>query len=147
MSKERLEFKKYTIKSVYDDIDRLGNNCTSVTIANGWVSTIPLYDNDLKLLLGLLKCSKEELVDKKVIAVGDGTFCRAIGYGGKYFRLYYRDNSSRLLSLDELRASLEVKDYIAFDDNDREIDMDTLLKQCESEIVPEVEKGPSRVGR
>lgn len=126
-----LEFRQYTIERVYDDEDRCGNKCKCIKITHktGWGSNITLYDNDLKLLLRLLNCTKEELVGKKIISVVCDVVHRAIGYGGYYFRLYYRDNSSKLLSLDELCTSLNNFKITALDEDDKVIDMDTLLMQ------------------
>jgi hypothetical protein len=126
-----LEFRQYTIKRVYDAEDRCGNDCTYIDIRtkDGWGAELDLYDNDLKLLLGLLNCTKEELVGKKIISVVCDVVHRAIGYGGYYFRLYYRGNSSKLLSLDELCTSLNNFKITALDEDDKVIDMDTLLMQ------------------
>lgn len=52
-----LVFRKYTIERVCSGEDRCGTKCLDIHIdSDGWGSILPLYENDLKLLLGLFDC-------------------------------------------------------------------------------------------
>lgn len=101
---EILEFAEWQIKSIDDDDFYETNNKIKCSIISfDEFSDIPVYENDMNLLKLILDCdSEKEIIGRRIIAVCKDDFIMAIGNQGLYIPLYYRDNSSIILSEDEL---------------------------------------------
>ena len=117
-----LYLEEWKIENIHDDEDRLGNPVKELSIGGGVVGTqIPLYENDLVLLQTILGCNVNQLKGKNITAVNKERITRAIGYQGLYIPLYYRDNSSKILSESELCGLLDSFDVIRIGKNGKQI--------------------------
>ena len=139
-----LIFRQYTIENIEGNWHLNNDRGIYIHIYHEWGYHVFnfLHNDELNLLLSLLNCEKDELNFKKVIGVEFFGENVAIGYNEKY--ILFRDLAingnklNKLLSLEDLCKALGVFNYTALDDNDKVIDMHTLIMQCMSGIVPEV---------
>ncbi len=108
--KDQLKLAEWKIENIYKDYDYHRANSTkkALIMGNGFACDIPLYENDMNLLKTILDCDKEEdIIGRKVIAVNQDFIIKAIGNQGLYIPLYYSDNSSKILSENELCELLD----------------------------------------
>lgn len=75
--------------------------------------------NLLKTILGC--ASEEDMIGSKIIGVCEGDFIRAVGSQGLYIPLCRRDNSSRILSENELCELLGCFNVVRFNKDDKVI--------------------------
>ena len=126
----KLEFRQYTIERTEDYKDDYKKTGKLIYLNHkkwGFIQPF-LYDDEINLLLGLLGCSEDELIGKEIIAACYRGENIAVGYKNTYFRLYRdeysnRNEFSKLLSLDQLRASLENIEVAAYNRDEEEVDI------------------------
>ena len=113
---------EWKIERIWDDEDRFGNPIKRAEIMGHALGTqIPLYDHDLELLQMILGCTVKELKGKSIIAVSKDRLVKAIGYQGLYIPLNYWDNSSKILSENELCELLDCYDIVRVNKNGDDI--------------------------
>lgn len=121
MNNEKLLLTEWTIDKLckFPGTNSYGYEVTRIDLSYDTIFTteILLYPNDLKLLTGILECTEEELVGKKLTSVLQGgvvisSASVALGHQGMYFPINYRDNSSWLMPEHELCDLVGIHDIV-----------------------------------
>ena len=130
MPMEKLLLTEWTIDKLSKSpgTNNYGYEVTRIELSYDTILTtvILLYPNDLKLLTGILECTEEELVGKKVTSVLRGSVVIssesvALGHQGMYFPINYRDNSSWLMPEHELCDLVGIHDIVRLNSKGKKI--------------------------